>query len=118
MELFTFIRMGGKHERVKVVEIEGTAAKHALGSFDAARAQCFHKHDRQKLLAIVEASFGDFVPFNQIVCHLLERRLERKRPNLRLLDAVRGFSQRQRGIAAVHAPASSCTSAVSEEESI
>ena len=39
----------------------------SLAHFDAGKAQCFLAKDREKLLAVIEASFGTFGPFNEIV---------------------------------------------------
>ena len=35
--------------------------------FDAAKAQCYKVEDREKLLAVIEAAFGDFKEFNRSV---------------------------------------------------
>ena len=76
MEVFTFLRMGGDQERVTVRMMagqdEGVAAARRLltkqfASFDAAKAQCFKVEDREKLLAVIEAAFGDFKEFNRSV---------------------------------------------------
>ena len=76
MEIFTFLRMGGDQERVTVrmmaSQDEGVAAARRLltkqfASFDAAKAQCFKVEDREKLLAVIEAAFGDFKEFNRSV---------------------------------------------------
>jgi len=77
MELFTFLRMGGNRERMNVVELGGVEGRAALARFDASKAQCFLKRDREKLLAVIEAGFGDLKPFNKIVRGILaERRVE------------------------------------------
>ena len=71
MELFTFIQMGGARERITVRELcEGARA--GLAAFDAAKARCFLPKDKHKLLAVVEASFGDLRPFNRVVSALLQ----------------------------------------------
>ena len=76
MEIFTFLRMGGAMERIemKLIANPGADKEEALGSlaqqfshFDAAMAQCFLQKDRQRLLAVIEAAFGDFTVFNAIV---------------------------------------------------
>ena len=73
MELFVFIRMGGARERILVVEISSEAGA-ALAKFDAARARCFLQKDRQHLLAVMEAGFGDLRPFNKVVRTILNER--------------------------------------------
>lgn len=69
MELFTFVRMGGTRERIEQRRIDGAAG--TFESFDANRAQCFLHRDREKLLAVIESTFGDLHPFNQVVRGLL-----------------------------------------------
>ena len=39
VELFTFLKMGGQHERIRVFEVG--ADRSTLGKFDASKAQCF-----------------------------------------------------------------------------
>ena len=45
-----------------------------LSRFDAAEALCRYDRDRQKLLAVIEASFGTTAPFNQLVREVLNAR--------------------------------------------
>ena len=67
--------MGGKREDIDVRLLEETTDLAVrLTSFDAGAAKCFLDRDRQKLLAVVEASMGDFTVFNQIVRDLFEKR--------------------------------------------
>ena len=84
MEIFTFSHMGGDLERVTVRMMTGQdegleAARRLLtkqfASFDAAKAQCFKVEDREKLLAVIEAAFGDFREFNQCVRDVFVDRL-------------------------------------------
>ena len=67
--MFTFLRMGGEPERIRVMELGGKNedVRVALNRFDAAHAKCYREGDRQRLLAVVEAGFGDFAGFNKIV---------------------------------------------------
>ena len=76
MELFVYVRMGGKQEDV-VVELLGETNTLAadLTRFDAAQAKCFHDRDRQRLLAVIEAAFGTCAPFNKIVRGIFARQL-------------------------------------------
>ena len=60
MELFVFLQMGGELERVSALALPGKEVQHELATFDAAAAQCFKQEDRERLLGIVEAAFGDF----------------------------------------------------------
>ena len=74
MEIFTFMRMGGSRESIDLHSIwddEGSEGTEKIlktfNNFDAAKAQCFLAKDRQNLLAVIEAGFGDFVEFNKQV---------------------------------------------------
>ena len=76
--------MGGAKERVEIHLIahpddDQTEARRLLteqfATFDAGKAQCFLAKDRQRLLAVIEASFGDFYDFNRVARSLLASRL-------------------------------------------
>ena len=68
MELFVFIRMGGQHDDIAVRLLEGgDSLVRQLERFDAGKAKCFLNRDRQRLWAVIEASFGTFAPFNKRV---------------------------------------------------
>ena len=54
-----------------VYDLGDGSAANSLTTFDAGKAQCFLPSDRQRLLAVIEAGFGDFRPFNLIVRSLL-----------------------------------------------
>ena len=76
MELFVFMRMGGKREDIAVRLLEETTDLAVrLTSFDAGAAKCFLDRDRQKLLAVIEATFGTFSPFNKLVRELFKKQL-------------------------------------------
>ncbi|GMH87168.1 hypothetical protein TrST_g6224 [Triparma strigata] len=78
MEVFTFLRMGGDLDRIIVVPIgwNDVSAKAAFEEVDITEAKCYLDSDRQRLWAIIEAGFGDFFGFNQIIRHVfLERTL-------------------------------------------
>jgi hypothetical protein len=45
---------------------QNQTAEHLL-NFDAGKAETFDPNDRQRLLAVIEASFGTFDPFNKII---------------------------------------------------
>ena len=45
-----------------------------FASFDAGKAQCFLARDRERLLAVIEAGFGDFDDFNRVARNLLTER--------------------------------------------
>ena len=68
MELFVFVRMGGKSSDILVKLLsESVDLVASLAKFDAAKARCFLDKDRQGLLAVIEASFGTCAPFNKII---------------------------------------------------
>jgi hypothetical protein len=69
MEIFVFLTMGGERDAmiVKALDAEDAGFCRSLATFDAGKAECFLARDREKLLAVVEASFGTFGPFNRIV---------------------------------------------------
>ena len=84
MELFTYLRMGGAMSQVEVNMLTNPDKKRAeaqqelkakFASFDAAKSQCASDEDRQRLLAIIEASHGNFTDFNATVSGLFEERL-------------------------------------------
>ena len=83
MEIFTFLRMGGERERIELTLITNPGQNQAaakrelatqLGTFNASKAQCFKQEDRQRLLAVIEAGFGDFDEFNKGVREVFKLR--------------------------------------------
>ena len=80
IEIFTFLFMGGSRDRIDVLPIgDDTLAQveDRLRSFDAQHAKCFVEEDRERLLGIIEAGFGDYGAFNSLVrVALLERSRE------------------------------------------
>ena len=68
MELFVYLRMGGRSQDVAIRFLgDGTDMPLLLSQFDAGKARCYHDRDRQRLLAVIEAGFGTFDPFNKII---------------------------------------------------
>ena len=76
--------VGGDQERVEIYPIahpddDQTEARRLLteqfASFDAGKARCFLASDREHLLAVIEAGFGDFTDFNRAARNLLAGRL-------------------------------------------
>lgn len=80
--------MGGKLERIEIhalSDARNSAAdgrrsldglKAQFATFDAAKAQCFLPQDKHRLLAVVEAGFGDFEDFNMRVRTAFAERLD------------------------------------------
>ena len=79
MELFVFLRMGGSRDKVivKLLDTDEVASRlpTLLANFNAANARCYLDADRQKLLAVVESSFGTFQPFNKLVRQIMRQKL-------------------------------------------
>lgn len=77
MEVFIFLRIRGDHDGttqqlvIKMLN-EDAHLTQSLARFDAAKAQCYLDRDKQKLLAVIEASFGTTVQFDDIVHELLD----------------------------------------------
>ena len=80
--------VGGAQERVEIYLIahpndDQTEARRLLteqfATFDAGKARCFLASDREHLLAVIEASFGDFRDFNRVARNLFASRISSRR---------------------------------------
>ena len=78
MELYTFLHVGGRAKDVLLMDIdddkEGSQEERlraAIARFDAGKAQCFLPNDRERLLGVIEAGYGDLGAFNVEVRRLL-----------------------------------------------
>ena len=78
------VTVGGDQGRVEIhliahPEDDQKEARRLLtkqfATFDAAKARCFLVSDREHLLAVIEAGFGDFDDFNRIARNLFASRL-------------------------------------------
>ena len=78
--------VGGAQERVEIHLIahpddDQTEARRLLteqfATFNAGKAHCFLASDREHLLAVIEAGFGDFYDFNRVARNLLASRISR-----------------------------------------
>ena len=67
MEMFTWIQVGGNKDTTKVLPLGGIDFDGQIAKFDAGLAQCFLRKDKERLLAILEAAFGDLRTFNLAV---------------------------------------------------
>ena len=83
---YVCVAVGGAQERVEIHLIahpddDQAEARRQLteqfAGFDAAKAQCFLPSDREHLLAVIEAGFGDFDDFNRVARTLLATRISR-----------------------------------------
>ena len=80
MEIFVFVRMGGKESDMVVrllSDDEKLTLNKGLAKFDAGKAKCFLDRDRQRLLAVIEASFGTFTSFNLTVRRIFKEQLSK-----------------------------------------
>ena len=108
MEIFVFLQMGGERKRMVIKPLDQLErASRALdlyeklAHFDAAKAQCFKVEDREKLLAVIEAAFGDFREFNKIVRAAFAQRLDEhriSRPESFYLSSRRSFGHCKVGV--------------------
>eukprot|EP00964_Phaeocystis_antarctica_P019584 scaffold10807_cov79-Phaeocystis_antarctica.AAC.9 len=80
------VPVGGDQERVEIYLIahpndDQTEARRLLteqfATFDAGKARCFLANDREHLLAVIEAGFGDFDDFNRVARNILASRTRR-----------------------------------------
>ena len=79
MELFTYVKMGGRSEQMIITPLDDSPElQRSLSRFDAGKSHCFLEVDRQKLLAVIEASFGTFKPFNRVVRGIVADKLADK----------------------------------------
>ena len=78
------VTVGGDQRRVEIHLIahpddDQTEARRLLleqfATCDAGKARCFLASDREHLLAVIEAGFGDFYDFNRVARSLLARRV-------------------------------------------
>ena len=81
--------MGGAVSNITVVPIGAErasveAVKSSFRAFRGEKAECFKKSDKEKMLGVIEGSFGDFVYFNKAVRGVFSR-AERAGPDA---DAV------------------------------
>ena len=81
------VTVGGDQRRVEIHLIahpddDAMEARRRLtkefATFDAGKAQCFLAKDRERLLAVIEAGFGDFDDFNRVARSFLVDRVSSK----------------------------------------
>ena len=84
--LLVRVPVGGDQERVEVhliahADDDQSEARRLLteqfATFNAVKTRCFLASDREHLLAVIEAGFGDFDTFNRVARNLLASRLHR-----------------------------------------
>eukprot|EP00929_Paragymnodinium_shiwhaense_P049704 TRINITY_DN2504_c0_g1_i5.p1 TRINITY_DN2504_c0_g1~~TRINITY_DN2504_c0_g1_i5.p1 ORF type:complete len:525 (+),score=99.37 TRINITY_DN2504_c0_g1_i5:178-1752(+) len=75
MELFTFFHMGGKMEQLQFIPLQRfgyeaddqEAIMSTFDKFDVRSCECAFADDKQNILAIIDAAFGDMQDFNKAV---------------------------------------------------
>lgn len=88
LELFVFVRMGGNKDDIELRLVlppsEDETARAAekasiltsMAKFDTVKAKCQVKADRQRILAVIEASFGTTLPFSKKVRSIFADKLQ------------------------------------------
>ena len=80
IQVFTFMHMGGTQECMEVRMIRDASPlltdQFCRKSFNAAEAECFKERDTQKILAVIESSFGDIRAFDKEVHRMLMTGIE------------------------------------------
>ena len=88
MEIFVFARMDGLREDIVVRLLDGASNfRLHLSRFDAGQARCFLDRDRQKMLAVIEATFGTMAPFNSYVRQMFSVTIDRSCAKLSVAEA-------------------------------
>ena len=77
LELFTFVKSGGVLDAVALKPLDPNAAETAIKDLDISKADCYVHQDKQRILAIVEASFGSSFEFNSSCRQILISKLGR-----------------------------------------
>ena len=77
MEIFIYLHISKSSEGLVVYPLDNNVEnlRVKFQNFKAARARCHFDSDRQHLLAVIEASFGDLEPFDRLIHGILSERL-------------------------------------------
>jgi len=81
VEIFTFVHMGGEVDRIRLVPLirngheheDEAAIREAFIHFDAEQCECFDANDKDRMLTIIYAAFGDMIGFNNAVRDIIEQ---------------------------------------------
>ena len=71
LELFTFVRSGGREDQIDLKPLNDTTAVDAIAALDVDQADCYLREDKQRILAIVESSYGHSSQFNNACRRIL-----------------------------------------------
>ena len=97
MEVFIYMRIKGATSigelssqlTIKLLGEDATSISERIARFEAAKAQCRHDRDRQKLLAVIEASFGTTAPFDELVVKVFNEQVIGVKGLQRQIDTMR-----------------------------
>ena len=97
MEVFIYMRIKGATSigelssqlTIKLLGEDATSISERIARFEAAKAQCRHDRDRQKLLAVIEASFGTTAPFDDLVVKVFNEQVIGVKGLQRQIDTMR-----------------------------
>ena len=65
LELFSFVRAGGELDRIVVKPLDAESVGSTISALDISKADCYLRQDKQRILAIVESSYGSSRQFNR-----------------------------------------------------
>ena len=74
---------------IKLLGEDATSISERITRFEAAKAQCRHDRDRQKLLAVIEASFGSTALFDELVIKVFNEQVIGVKGLQRQIDVMR-----------------------------
>ena len=97
MEVFIYMRIKGATSigelssqlTIKLLGEDATSISERIARFEAAKARCRHDRDRQKLLAVIEASFGTTAPFDELVVKVFNEQVIGVKGLQRQIDTMR-----------------------------
>ena len=77
MEIFVFLHLSKSFEALVVYPLDDDVnhLRLTFQAFAAARAECFLDSDREHLLAVVEASFGELEHFDRLMRGIFRKKL-------------------------------------------
>ena len=64
LEFFTFTRSGGDSDKIVLKPLNPDGMAQVVSCLDIKRASCYHPEDKQRILAIIESSYGSSRQFN------------------------------------------------------
>ena len=97
MEVFIYMRIKGATSigelssqlTIKLLGEDASSISERIARFKAAKAHCRHDRDRQRLLAVIEASFGTTAPFDELVVKVFNEQVIGVKGLQRQIDTLR-----------------------------